>query len=154
MTRLSCFFLFAIALNAAALRGIVKDPSGAAVPGATVELREAAKTSTNNQGRYEFLNIAPGKYQLVTTQAGFAVDERPVEVGETNPELVIELKIEKQEISVEVGGKVSGTANSDPVYRALRTTEPTGNYKVSTSCCNAMWLVLPLNRALLASRLR
>ena len=131
MTRLSCFFLFAIALNAAALRGIVKDPSGAAVPKATVELREAAKTSTNNQGRYEFLNIAPGKYQLVTTQAGFAVDERPVEVGETNPELVIELKIEKQEISVEVGGKVSGTANSDPVYRALRTTESTGNYKVS-----------------------
>ena len=118
-------------MNAAALRGVVKDPSGAAIPKASVALRDTAKTTTNDQGRFEFPTVAPGRYQLVTTQPGFAVDERSVEVGETNAEVVIELKIEKQEVSVEVGGKASGTANSDPVYRALRTIEPTGNFKVS-----------------------
>ena len=120
------------ALNAATLRGIVKDPSGAAVPKATVELRGVVKIATTDQGRFEFPAVAPGKYQLITQQTGFSVDERAVEVVDgTNPELVIELKIERQEVSVEVGGKVSGMANSDPVYRALRTLEPTGNYKVS-----------------------
>src|SRR5262249_38236620 len=46
-------------------------------------------------------------------------------------DLVIELKLEKQQTAVDVGGKVSSLANSDPVYRALRTSEPTGSYKVS-----------------------
>ena len=131
MIRLSFFLVLISTLNAAALRGIVKDPSGAAVPKAAVALGDLAKATTNEQGRFEFLDVAAGKYQLVTTGAGFAVDERAVEVGATNPEIVIELKIEKQEISIDVGGKVSGAANSDPVYRALRTGEPVGSYKVS-----------------------
>ena len=132
MTRIFLFLITICALNAATLQGIVKDPSGATVPKATVELRGVAKMATTDQGRFEFPAVAPGKYQLITQQTGFAADERAVEVVDgTNPELVIELKIERQEVSVEVGGKVSGMANSDPVYRALRTLEPTGNYKVS-----------------------
>ena len=130
MIRICLFLLTICALNAAVLRGIVKDPSGAAVPKAAVELRDSGKVTTDEQGRFEFPKVAPGKYQLVITQAGFATDERAVEVA-GDLEVVIELKIAKQEISVEVGGKLSGMANSEPVYRALRMSEPVGNYKVS-----------------------
>ena len=133
MARIFCLVILSLgALNAAVLRGIVKDPSGAAVPGAIVDLRESGKATTDKQGRFEFSKVTPGKYKMVTQLAGFEVDERSVDVGETNnPEIVIELKIEKQEISVDVGGKVSGMANSDPVYKSLRVAEPTGNYKVT-----------------------
>src|SRR5450432_535090 len=130
MTRICLICVFLIgSLYGAALRGVVKDPSGAAVPGAAIELKEVGKTSTNDQGRFEFSSVPPGKHQLVTQKTGFSIDERSVEASDTD--VVIELKIEKQEISVDVGGKVSGMANSDPVYRALRAAEPTGSYKVS-----------------------
>lgn len=137
MTRIFIFCLiYAGGIDAAVLKGIVKDPSGAAVAHASVELKDPAgsKTFTDGQGRFEFPEALPGKYQLVIEANGFAVDQRTVEIpeaGGTLPEIVIELKIEKQESSVEVGGKISGLANSDPNYKALRGDEPVGSYKVS-----------------------
>ena len=92
-----------------------------------------SKTTTDARGRFEFPKAAPGKYQLVTEATGFANDERTVEIAAegTPPEIVIELKIEKQETTVDVGGKVNPLANSDPNYRSLRTSDPAGSFQVS-----------------------
>jgi hypothetical protein len=77
---LSCFF--AIVSTAAAqsfygsVVGTVTDKSGAVIPGATVTL---ANTGTNDHqtaqsdanGGYRFLNLVPGRYQLVFEKQGF-----------------------------------------------------------------------------------
>src|ERR1044072_587801 len=59
------------------LTGIVTDPNGAALPGATVELRNIdtniAKTATTNEeGSYSFPLLNPGKYTLTVTAQGFS----------------------------------------------------------------------------------
>src|SRR5258708_1364093 len=58
-----------------ALRGVVTDPSGAVVPGATVQLRGPGKdhrAKTDAGGRYTFTALAPGKYQLRISVDGFS----------------------------------------------------------------------------------
>jgi len=59
------------------LRGAVTDSSGAAIPGATVSIvnnaiHTSATAKTNGQGEYAFQQIAPGKYTITATMAGFA----------------------------------------------------------------------------------
>lgn len=66
------------------IQGVVSDPSGSAVPGAAVTLRNldtgvetAATTSTS--GNYRFSSLPPGRYTLHIETAGF----RPAEEGVT-----------------------------------------------------------------------
>ncbi len=59
------------------LNGSVTDPSGAAVSGAQITLTEVAtgaqrNATSNASGLYQFLDVAPGNYQLVATASGFA----------------------------------------------------------------------------------
>ena len=59
------------------LQGIVQDPSGAFVAGATVKLTNTATdvtqtTSTDSGGNYRFASLAPGKYQVKVTAKGLA----------------------------------------------------------------------------------
>src|SRR5258708_1148854 len=67
----------------------VTDPQGAVVPGADVSLLDTAtntprKTSTNEVGRYTFVNIPPGVYDISVSRTGFKsakVDGQKVTVG-------------------------------------------------------------------------
>ncbi|HEX8282805.1 MAG TPA: TonB-dependent receptor [Pyrinomonadaceae bacterium] len=59
------------------LTGTVTDPNGAALPGATVEVRNvetniANTVTTNEEGNYSFPLLNPGKYTLTITATGFA----------------------------------------------------------------------------------
>jgi hypothetical protein len=71
--------------------GTITDPSGAAVPAATVILTDAATnsertTTTNESGRYDFPNVPPGKYNLTISKGGFRVGKflnQSVAVGES-----------------------------------------------------------------------
>jgi len=57
------------------LRGTVTDPSGAAVPGAVVELRGPGgerRVRTGGGGEYSFSPLAPGKYQVSIQARGFS----------------------------------------------------------------------------------
>jgi Uncharacterized protein related to plant photosystem II stability/assembly factor len=61
------------------LRGTVTDPSGAAVAGASVELKSAdgapvAATSTDSSGTYSFTGVTAGNYQLQLQSPGFRAD--------------------------------------------------------------------------------
>jgi hypothetical protein len=54
----------------------VKDPSGSAVPKASVELlnvgtNQARKVTTNESGTYQFVNVDTGTYQVKVTATGF-----------------------------------------------------------------------------------
>ena len=57
--------------------GVVTDPTGAVVPAATVALKEKSTNTvqtenTNSAGRYTFLNVRPGDYEVTVTKSGFS----------------------------------------------------------------------------------
>jgi Carboxypeptidase regulatory-like domain len=73
------------ATNAGTLAGIVTDQSGAVVNGANVTLTDTAtKTSrsatTNEAGRYVFVNVDPGNYDLSATKQGFSTTKTQAQV--------------------------------------------------------------------------
>jgi len=58
------------------LSGLVADPSGAVVPGATIKLQDLAtgatkSTVTTAAGLYSFVSVSPGAYQVTATHQGF-----------------------------------------------------------------------------------
>src|SRR5260370_37957047 len=64
------------------IEGIVKDTSGAIMPGVTVTasspaLIEKVRTvSTDGQGRYSIVDLRPGTYSLTFAMAGFVTQKR------------------------------------------------------------------------------
>jgi outer membrane cobalamin receptor len=77
--------LLALALAQAPLTGIVKDQTGAAVPGASVTIKTDAgpsvQTVTGPDGRFTFDRIPDGRATLVVLAGGFAQKEQPLERG-------------------------------------------------------------------------
>lgn len=58
------------------LVGAILDPTGAAVPGANVELENVATgakftTTSDNNGQYRFNNVQVGRYSITATAKGF-----------------------------------------------------------------------------------
>lgn len=85
----------------AALTGTVKDESGAAIPGATVEISSPALLggprvdTTEGQGRFRFAEIAPGIYSVAVSLEGFQpvrVEGVTLATGSTQ-NLSIDLKV-------------------------------------------------------------
>src|SRR5271155_1403281 len=66
----------------ATISGAVFDPAGQVVPGARVTLlyamAELETRETNAQGRYSFVRLREGKYQIVATSSGF--EQLPVDI--------------------------------------------------------------------------
>src|SRR5271169_1543749 len=71
--------------------GSVADQSNAMVPSATVALTDsstnvARTTTTNKDGRYIFVDVTPGVYNISVTKSGFATtktEKQEVRVGES-----------------------------------------------------------------------
>ena len=62
--------------NAADVNGIVHDPSGAVVAGATVKARNTGTnfsrdTTTNDEGYYQIINLPPGVYEITAEAPNF-----------------------------------------------------------------------------------
>src|SRR5689334_7942510 len=63
------------------ISGTITDSSGAAIPNATVEIRNAAtdvlrSLSTNDAGFYSVPNLVPGAYSIRVSAPGFAIAQR------------------------------------------------------------------------------
>jgi hypothetical protein len=84
---------------AGTLAGRITDGSGAALPGASVEIEndeESYEATTDSNGRYRITGIAPGTYEISASLAGFAITTmNSLHVGAGQ-------KLE-QDISLEVG---------------------------------------------------
>ena len=132
----SFLFLVPALLSAATIDGVVKDPSGAAVPGAAVILKDsltahAENALTDNQGHFVFPDVAPGKYTIAIQHDGFEDTEKSIDAADAPLTLAFTMKIATQQTAVEVGGKRSAFANSDPNYVALRNANPGAPFRVT-----------------------
>ena len=64
-------------ITSGVIQGTVLDPSGAVIPGACVEahnldtqIRQA--TTSDESGRFSFLALTPGRYELIAKKEGFS----------------------------------------------------------------------------------
>lgn len=98
------------------ISGTVVDASGGVVPGATVQILDTAKgstarqTSTDDQGRFQAINIEPGHYLVTVEKTGFKKAEVPVTLD-------VNTKLDVGQITMDVGSLsdvVSVTAEGTP----------------------------------------
>src|SRR3712207_225187 len=75
-------FAPALAWAQASLSGAVKDPSGAVLPGVTVEasspalIEKVRSAITDEQGNYKIIDLRPGTYTVTITLPGFSTYRR------------------------------------------------------------------------------
>jgi hypothetical protein len=88
--------------SSSSLRGTVTDPSGSAIPGATLVIANAesqiTRTATTGEvGDYRFLSLPPGAYTLSVTATGFARYEQ------TGIELLVNTPVTAN-VQLKIGG--------------------------------------------------
>jgi Carboxypeptidase regulatory-like domain len=75
-------FAPAAAYAQASITGVVKDTSGAVLPGVTVEasspvlIEKSRSTVTDGSGQYQIINLLPGTYTVTFTLSGFNIYKR------------------------------------------------------------------------------
>src|SRR5271167_186695 len=75
---------------AGTIHGTVLDPSGAAIPGAAVEIRNPVsqydqQTQADSQGVFQFTNIPFNNYHVTAAASGFQASEQDVSVRSALP---------------------------------------------------------------------
>src|SRR2546427_6020960 len=112
--------------------GTVTDPSGAAVPNATVLLRNKATNSqttqsTNAAGQYTFANLAPGEYQIMVKTVGFRTAEVAALTVDVAKSYTLDFKMELGEVAevvqVEAGAHVELQTTDATVGNVLSSSE-------------------------------
>jgi hypothetical protein len=113
--RILCFPLFALLLPAqidtGAIVGTVRDQSGAAIPKASVVVKNkstgvAFNTQTNGDGEYQATALIPGTYSVTASATGFGAQMRDgIEVDvQSRPAIDFTLKVGQSTQVVEVSG--------------------------------------------------
>ena len=107
----------------ASISGTVSDTSGASVPGATVVLTDTQTnrvltTTSNESGLYTFNGLAPDRYKLSVTMAGFAPKElNNVSITPDAPNSVnVQMAIASQDTTIDVA------ADATPVLETATAT--------------------------------
>ncbi len=111
------------------IQGTVVDQTGAVVPGAEIEARSlgqnvARTLTTGSDGRFVFLQLAPGRYRVTITKSGFATlvqDNVPLTVGQTIT-LAPAMKVSGTSETVTVTGIPTVDASRTEVSNTLNET--------------------------------
>lgn len=123
---LALSFLFCASVSWAqssgTIEGTVKDPSGAAIAGATVEISYPVsglhrETTTGIDGNFRFTNIPFNPYHLVVTAPGFSPASQDVDLRSSVPmTLAIGLKIGAAATSITVEANGGDLVENDPSF--------------------------------------
>jgi Carboxypeptidase regulatory-like domain len=106
----------------AAINGVVKDQTGAAIPNAQIDLTNVntavvRTTSTNNNGVYAFPSIAPGAYTLKASATGFTTvvqAETTLQVNQTATfDFQLKVGTTQQSVTVNASEAALETATSE-----------------------------------------
>jgi hypothetical protein len=101
------------------LRGVVKDPSGALVAGATIILTDNStgktmSTTASSMGLYDFLQIFPAKYTIKVTAAGFGEQSKTAELLVNQPATIdFTLTVQSSSVTVDVSAAAQTLNTAD-----------------------------------------
>jgi len=140
LTLLACAVLIpAIASAQGAIAGIVKDASGAVLPGVTIEaaspalIEKVRSVITDGTGQYQIVNLPPGGYTVTFTLAGFNTLKREgIELtGSFTATVNGDLRVGSLEETITVTGEaptvdVQNTARQQIVGREIIENIPAG----------------------------
>jgi hypothetical protein len=112
------------AQSSGSIEGVVKDPSGAEVPNATVVIHNVVShfdrsTTTDSDGKFRFTNVPFNPYHLVVTATGFTPYSQEVDLRSlVTVSLAVDLKLKSEvtSITVETGAELienEPTAHTD-----------------------------------------
>jgi hypothetical protein len=110
----------ALAQNATtSLRGTIKDPAGAVVPGADVELNDKASgqkltTKANGNGEYSFTQIPPATYTITASASGFGNQSKIAQLLVNQPSTVdFALSVQSAAVEVDVSVEAATINTTD-----------------------------------------
>jgi hypothetical protein len=120
-------FLFVLGVSAqggrsGSIAGVVKDPSGATIKNATVEISDVVSgftrsTNTGGDGSFSFTNVPFNSYHMTVTVNGFANYAQDVELRSAVPTKVeVSLKVGTEVTSVTVESNGADLVENDPTY--------------------------------------
>ncbi len=120
------------------LRGTIKDPSGALVPGATITITNMASNSSlsrvaDSSGSYVFAQIPPAKYRITVTASGFGDQSKTAELLVNQPATIdFSLTVQASNVTVDVSAEAQtlnisdaslGNATDNATIQALPSEE-------------------------------
>ncbi len=106
-------------LATTSLRGTIKDPSGALVPGAKITITDKAtgktqSTVADSSGSYSFAQILPSKYTIVATANGFGDQTKSAELLVNQPATIdFALSVQSSTVTVDVSAAAQTLNTSD-----------------------------------------
>ena len=122
---LTCF-----AQTGATLDVVVRDPSGALVNKAQVQLIRNGKpqsaAQTNQRGEARFNKVAPGRYQVQIEAAGFktqAIEDLDLSAGSNRKEVSLEIDPIKVDVDVADEAQVRNTNPNGPTFSNVLTPD-------------------------------
>ena len=110
--------------NAGSITGTVTDPTGAVVPGATVQIlnpvsQYSRTATTDSAGKFSFPNVPLNAYHLSVASSGFSSTAQDVEVRSSLPvSLSISLQIGGAAETVNVQGEAGDLLENSPTFHS------------------------------------
>lgn len=101
------------------LRGVIKDPSGAVVPGATINVSSAAtgfkiSVTSNGAGEYALPQIPPATYNITVAASGFGNQTKSAELLVNQPATIdFTLTVQQSNVIINVSGEAQTLNTSD-----------------------------------------
>ena len=101
------------------LRGVITDPSGAVVPGATIALSDSAtgfkaSATSNGAGEYQLLQILPARYTITVSAGGFGSQTKIAELLVNQPATInFTLSVQSSNVVVNVSAEAQTLNTSD-----------------------------------------
>ena len=142
------FLAPSVASAQSAITGLVRDTSGAIIPGVTVEvsspvlIEKVRSAISDDQGRYQIIDLRPGVYKLTFALQGFNTHiqeglELPASFTAT---VNVEMRVGALEESVTVTGAspvvdVQNTQRQVVLNRDLMDAVPTARNYTGLACC-------------------
>lgn len=135
---------------AGTITGTVTDPSGSAIPGATVTARDVDqgttwRTQTNNAGVYDFPQITPGNIAVKVEAAGFAAQDRTAFALTVNQvaQVNFSLAVGKVNETVTVTGAPPLLQTESTQVGAVLNAKDVASLPLATRDVNQLTLLMP-----------
>jgi outer membrane receptor protein involved in Fe transport len=116
-----CWVLSCVAMAAGPVTGVIRDASGTAMSGATLQLLNSeqavlAGATADSQGKFQLAAVNPGDYVLLVTRLGQVERRLPIRIGGATGELEVVLDEQPRRDAVTVTASLGsvGAAELEP----------------------------------------